>query len=141
MISRIIIILLLLTSCSPQKKITRLMNNHPDLFSSDTTYIINNDTVDIAVPIIYIDTLVKDADTVYIKDNQVELKIIKEKEYIRLKGQCTPDTIRYSLTDTLTVIQREVVTKTEYKNPQLLKILLTIILLFFLYHWLISKKN
>lgn len=109
-------IFLLFASCntqkSAQKKLEKIKMDHPQLFYADTFHIITNDTVPIPVPIILIDTIVKDADTVLITQDQVRLKISKVKEFIRIQGECLPDTIWYPVSDTIKVIKEEVVTKT-----------------------------
>ena len=112
----IILVGIALISCNSQKaaqkKLTKLQKDHPELFYADTFHIITNDTVPIPVPIILIDTIVKDADTVLITQDQVRLKISKVKEFIRIQGECLPDTIWYPVSDTIKVIKEEVVTKT-----------------------------
>jgi len=85
----ILLIVILLFSCSPQKRLNRLLKNHPELLTSkkDTIYIeqVETDTV----------FYYNQKDTVVIKEGKLTMKYFyNEKDStIFLKGKCDADTI------------------------------------------------
>jgi hypothetical protein len=79
-------------SCSPQKRLARLIKKYPELSLNDT--IIYRDTF--YTKNIYADTIISFynyIDTVYIKKEKLEIKILPIKDNtIYVSGNCLPDT-------------------------------------------------
>lgn len=76
-IINLLIIALLLFSCSPQKRLSRLLTHHPELMQTDTMYV--NDTV-IIDPYV-IDTIFDlpvMADTVIVEKEKIKVQVIKQ---------------------------------------------------------------
>lgn len=82
----------LITSCSPQKRIQRILRHHPELLVKDT--LIVRDTV--IVPTIKADTsfiLSNSVDTFYLEKERLKIKIIKDHDTLKVEGACIGDTI------------------------------------------------
>jgi hypothetical protein len=89
---KVLIILLLFASCSPQKRLNRLLDKHPQLTAKDTVMI--NDTI--ITEHISHDTLLNWAtlyDTAYIEKERLRIKIVRHNDSIYIKGECLSDTI------------------------------------------------
>ena len=87
-----ILILLLLLSCSPQKRLHRLVKKHPELTQLDTIKII--DTV--IVPGTNIDTVFHSSllhDTVTITKENLQIKLIEINDTIYLNADVKTDTV------------------------------------------------
>ena len=90
---RYIIIVLLLASCSPTKRFTRLIEKYPYLITSDTVLI--KDTITLYVPEVHTDTVVtlkELIDTVTLTKDRVTVKtwyVPKEKK-VYIQGKCDP---------------------------------------------------
>jgi len=92
LVTSFITILLLLSSCSPQRRLERLVAHHPELRIADTLLI--RDTL--IRPAIVADTsfpLSKMTDTVVISRDRLEIKLVRINDTIRIKGKCKADTI------------------------------------------------
>jgi len=92
--SRVTIILLLsvISSCSPQRRLERLVAHHPELKIADT--LILRDTI--IRPAIIADSsfpLSKMPDTVVISRDRLEIKLVKLHDTIHVTGQCKADTV------------------------------------------------
>jgi len=89
----IIIISILLASCSPTKRFTRLIEKYPYLLTSDTVTI--HDTISIYIPKVETDTVVtiqQLIDTVTIEKERLSVKtwyVPKEKK-VYIEGKCDP---------------------------------------------------
>jgi hypothetical protein len=89
----IIIISILLASCSPIKRFTRLVEKYPYLLTSDTITI--HDTISIYIPKVETDTVVtiqQLIDTVTIEKERLSVKtwyVPKEKK-VYIEGKCDP---------------------------------------------------
>lgn len=89
----VIILLIVLSSCSPSKRFTRLITKYPYLLTTDTVLV--RDTISIYVPEVKTDTVVtlkELIDTVTITKERVEVKawyVPKEKK-VYIKGKCNP---------------------------------------------------
>jgi hypothetical protein len=91
-VTSFIAILLLLSSCSPQHRLQRLVAHHPELKLADTLVI--RDTL--IRPAIIADSsfpLSKMTDTVVISRDRLEIKLVKLHDTIHITGQCKSDTI------------------------------------------------
>jgi len=80
-----------LVGCSPQKRLTRLVERHPELVQKDTVWIADtivtiraeNDTV-------IVNSITRD--TIIIKDRQLTIRYYNTGDSIYIKGEC--DTIK-----------------------------------------------
>jgi len=84
----------LLASCSPQKRFTRLITKHPELIETDT--IVRYDTVRVIVPKVEHDTsfMVKELyDTVYIEKDRLRVKLWRVHDTVEVNARCETDTV------------------------------------------------
>ena len=96
-----------------QRKLQRIEKKHPQLFASDTTYVIKTDTIQITTLQYAHDTIVSDADTVVVENKRFKTEIIRVPyEKVRVKTIIKSDTIEVMRNDTIYTIQKEVITKT-----------------------------
>lgn len=89
----LLITLLILCSCTPQRRFTRLVTKHPELLI--TQYEVIHDTVKITVPKVKVDTvfLIKNLkDTVFLTKEQLKIKLWTVHDSIFVDGQC--DTVK-----------------------------------------------
>jgi len=105
----LIFTLILLASCSPQKRLHRLVKKHPELTQLDTIKI--KDTV--IVPGINIDTVFHSSllyDTVTITKENLQIKLIEINDTIYLNADVKADTV---------IIERKIpVEKIIYVEPE-----------------------
>lgn len=89
----VIILLIVLSSCSPSKRFTRLVTKYPYLLTNDTVLV--RDTISIYVPEVKTDTVVtikELIDTVTLTKDRVTVKtwyVPKEKK-VYVQGKCDP---------------------------------------------------
>lgn len=89
----LLIVLIVLTACSPTKRFTRLVEKYPYLLTQDTITI--HDTITLYVPEVHTDTVVtlkQLTDTITITNERVTVKawyVPKEKK-VYIKGKCDP---------------------------------------------------
>ena len=89
----IIILSILLVSCSPSKRFTRLITKYPYLLTQDTLII--HDTINLYIPEVHTDTVVtlkELIDTVTLTKDRVTVKtwyVPKEKK-VYVQGKCDP---------------------------------------------------
>jgi len=90
-------ILLLLSgvffSCTPQHRLSRLVERHPHLVGSfDTaliirdTFVVPGDTVERIIP-------VRKWDTVVVEKERIRVRVITRPDTIEITGECTSDTV------------------------------------------------
>lgn len=85
--------LLLLVSCSPVKRFTRLIEKYPYLLTQDTMIV--HDTINLYIPEVHTDTVVtikELTDTITITKDRVTVKawyVPKEKK-VYIQGKCDP---------------------------------------------------
>lgn len=107
-------LLFLISSCTPQKRLNRLIDRHPYLTETDTIKI--KDTVRINVPGVRVDSTVSlndvQHDTLVIRNEQLTVKTIYNNDSIYISGEC--DTIR----DTLIREIRMPTEKIIYRRPR-----------------------
>ena len=87
-----ILLLSVLASCSPQRRLDRLVAHHPELRIADTLLI--RDTI-ITLPVVA-DTalsIMRLTDTVTISRDRLEIKLVRINDTILVKGTCKADTI------------------------------------------------
>ena len=90
--AKLILMTILLISCSPQKRLSRLVNHHPELKIIDTLLI--RDTI--PIPMIQADTLLHiDSlfDTVTFKKDRLKFSVLRLHDTLYLQGACEADTI------------------------------------------------
>lgn len=88
----LVILTILVVSCSPQKRLSRLVNHHPELKIVDTLHI--RDTI--PIPMIQADTLLHiDSlfDTVTFKKDRLKVSVLRLHDTLYLQGKCEADTI------------------------------------------------
>jgi len=91
-INLLLLLIFILTSCSPQKRLSRLVNHHPELKITDTLHI--RDTI--PIPMVQADTLLHiDSlfDTVTLKKDRLSVSILRLHDTLYLQGKCEADTI------------------------------------------------
>ncbi len=132
---RILCIILLICSCSPQTRFNKLIDKHPYLLTTDTVVI--HDTVTVVAPKTSIDTIVEFIelhDTVFLEKDQLKVKVYIDREKkVYIKGKC--DTVVLSK-----IVERKIPVKYYEKKPFYIKvlnyavvILLTLLLVYFTY--------
>ena len=87
-----ILFICVLSSCSPQRRLERLVLHHPELRMVDTLLI--RDTI-ITLPVVA-DTalsIMRLTDTVTISRDRLEIKLVRINDTIHIKGKCKADTI------------------------------------------------
>lgn len=118
---------MLLISCSPKARFTRLIEKHPELLTVDSVTI--RDTIRVVVPEVKVDTVVKVndlLDTVFIEKEQLKVKVWMKGDQVFIEGKC--DTVYVDK-----IIERRVPVKYYEKTPawkRLLNNLLPILIIF-----------
>ena len=114
---RYILIALLIASCSPQARFTRLIEKHPELLTVDSVTI--HDTIRVVVPEVHVDTFVKVEallDTVYLEKDQLKVKVWMKGDQVFIEGKC--DTVYVDK-----IIERKIPVKYYDKVPYWKKLL------------------
>ena len=78
--------------CSPQRRLSRLLEHHPELTVTDT--VVFRDTV--VFPAVQYDTLLllsRMTDTVVVEKEQLRVKLFRQYDTLYVEGECEPDTI------------------------------------------------
>ena len=108
----VIILLIVLSSCSPKTRFTRLTTKHPELLTSDTVLV--RDTVRVVVPEVKVDTVVKVndlLDTIYLEKEQLKVKVWMKGDQVFIEGKC--DTVYVDK-----IIERKIPVKYYEKTPE-----------------------
>ena len=130
---RYIIIALLLASCSPTKRFTRLITKYPYLLTQDTVLV--HDTITLYVPEVTTDTVVtiqQLTDTITLTKERVTVRawyVPKEKK-VYIQGKCDPIYVTK-------IVERKIPIKYYEKYPwwkKLLNNLLAIFIIFALFY-------
>ena len=131
--SWLLIPLLIIISCTPQRRFTKLIEKHPYLLTTDTLVI--HDTVKVTVPKIIHDTIVNEhffheitRDTLVLQKERLTVKIFHDtiKKNVFIQGEC----------DTITVekiVERKIPIKYYEKTPLWKKIVNWLIIAAILY--------
>lgn len=132
-----IILLMLLISCSPKARFTRLIEKHPELITTDSITI--HDTVRVVVPEVKVDTVVKVndlLDTIYIEKEQLKVKVWMKGDDVFIEGKC--DTVYIDK-----IIERRIPVRYYEKTPawkrllnNLLPILVIFAIVYFVYRFI-----
>lgn len=126
---RYLLIILLLASCSPIKRFTRLIEKYPYLITTDTVVI--KDTITLYVPEVHTDTVVtikELTDTITITKDRVTVKawyVPKEKK-VYIQGKCDPIYITK-------IVERKVPIKYYEKYPWWKKLLNNLLAIFIIF--------
>lgn len=88
---RYLILILFLASCTPQKRLERLIRNHPELVRVDSVKII--DTV--ITQSVSIDTMqvMNTYDTFIVNRDRLTVQVIRHQDSIYVYGKCAGDTV------------------------------------------------
>ncbi len=98
--SWLLILLLIIISCTPQRRFTKLINKHPYLLTTDTLII--HDTVKVTVPKIIHDTIINEhffheitRDTLVLQKERLTVKIFHDtiKKNVFIQGECDTITV------------------------------------------------
>ena len=84
--------LLLIISCSPEKRLARLMALHPGLKASDTLLVLDT----FLIPFVQADTILHINslfDTVVIEKDRLQVSVLRLHDTLYLQGKCKTDTI------------------------------------------------
>lgn len=131
--SWLLILLLIIISCTPQRRFTRLIDKYPHLLTTDTLVI--HDTVKVTVPKIIHDTIINEhffheitRDTLVLQKERLTVKIFHDtiKKNVFIQGEC----------DTITVekiVERKIPIKYYEKTPLWKKIVNWLIIAAILY--------
>ncbi len=88
----VFLVLVFIISCSPQKRLNRLLRKHPHL--SNTEMVVFRDTI--IRPEVQLDSVFSvNFDTVYLENERISVKLIKTDSLIYLTGISKTDTIFY----------------------------------------------
>ena len=86
----ILVLITLIISCTPQRRLERLLRKHPELTSIDSITI--HDTIRVIVPEVHLDTIVtlqQLYDTVYLEQEQLKVKVWMDRYYkVYIQGKC-----------------------------------------------------
>ena len=132
-VSKFILILLLITSCSPQRRFIRLVEKHPYLLTIDTITI--HDTVIVEIPSVIHDTVFTEhffteitRDTLILQKERLTIKIFHDtiKKSVYVYGEC--DTVIVEK-----IIERKIPIKYYEKTPLWKKILNWLIIAVIIY--------
>jgi hypothetical protein len=122
----IISTLLILCSCTAQRRFERLITKHPELLT--TQYIVVRDTIRVTVPEVHVDTIVdrqRLVDTIYLEKEQLKVKVWLKGEKVYIQGKCDTVTINR-------IITKKVPVKIYEKTPIWKKIVNFIVVLIFI---------
>ncbi len=89
-------LLLIIISCTPQRRFDRLVKKYPYLLTSDTLVVRDTirDTIRITVPEVEVDTIVSVKelyDTIILEKDRIKVRVWRVKDKIYINGRC--DTI------------------------------------------------
>ena len=115
--SYLLLVILFVISCTPQRRITRLIDKYPYLITTDTVTII--DTVTATIPSIVHDTVVNEhffheitKDTLILEKDRLTVKIFHDTvtREVYIKGECDTVTIEK-------IVERKIPVKYYEKTP------------------------
>ena len=126
---RYIIIALLIASCSPTKRFTRLIEKYPYLITTDTVVI--KDTITLYVPEVTTDTVVtiqQLIDTITISKDRVTVKTwyVPKEKLVYIQGKCDPIYVTK-------IVERKVPVKYYEKYPWWKKLLNNLLAIFIIF--------
>lgn len=126
---RYVLIALLITSCSPKDRFTRLIEKYPYLLTTDTVVV--KDTITLYIPEVQTDTVVtlkELIDTITLTKDRVTVKtwyVPKEKK-VYIQGKCDPVYVTK-------VVERKIPVKYYEKYPWWKKLLNNLLAIFIIF--------
>jgi hypothetical protein len=144
----LLILSLIIISCSPQRRFDRLIKKNPWLLTKDTLFIKDTirDTIRINIPEVKVDTVVEYIDlfdTIYIEKEQLKVKVWMDRyNKVYIQGKC--DTV-YIIRPYEKIVERKIPIRYYEKTPwyktllnNVIGIFLSLLLVYFTY--LIIRK-
>lgn len=135
-----LLIIVLLASCTPQKRLARLVKKHPELVRADTITVI--DTFTVVTPRTRIDTFysIKQLiDTVVLQKENLKVVTYLKNDTVYLNAEC--DTIVIEKIRTVNVPTNTIELKKQYFwEDRWFKFLFIVIFVALLIRWLLSKQ-
>lgn len=135
-----LLIILLLASCTPQKRLARLVKKNPQLIRVDTVTV--TDTFIVITPRTQIDTFysIKQLiDTVIVSKDNLTVKTYLKNDTVYLDAEC--DTIVIEKIRTVKVPAKTIEVKKEnFWEDRWFKFLFIVIFVALLIRWLLSKQ-
>ena len=136
----IFILCILAISCNTtkqaQRKLQKIEKDFPELFAADTMSIVKIDTVKVITKQIEHDTILQDADTIHFETERIKMQIVRVPfESVQVKTIVKSDTLKLIQYDTVQVVQKEIVTKTDVQKvvPFWLYAVIVLLILYLLY--------
>lgn len=85
------VFVLLLAACSPERRLTRLLDRNPHLLRSDTLTLVDT----ITVPQVRVDTvaLLKPSDTLVLERERLKVQIVRRVDSVLVEAACEADTV------------------------------------------------
>jgi hypothetical protein len=135
--------LILLASCSPQRRFTHLVEKYPYLLTTDSVTV--HDTIRVVVPEVKVDTVVKVSsllDTIYLQKDQLTVKVWMKGDDVFIEGKC--DTVYIDK-----IIERRIPVRYYQKDSQtfmdkakkfVISFFIIFVLLYTLYRIFIKKR-
>jgi len=135
-------LLLIIISCTPQRRFDRLVKKYPYLLTSDTLIVKDTirDTIRITVPEVEVDTIVSVKelyDTIILEKDRIKVKVWRVKDKVYINGKC--DTI-YIEKPIERIVYRKIPVKYYQKTPwykillnNIIGILLILLILYITY--------
>jgi hypothetical protein len=135
--------LILLASCSPQKRFAHLIEKYPYLLTTDSVTV--HDTIRVVVPEVKVDTVVKVSsllDTIYLQKDQLTVKVWMKGDDVFIEGKC--DTVYIDK-----IIERRIPVRYYEKDSQtfmdkakkfVISFFIIFVLLYILYRIFIKKQ-
>lgn len=138
----IIAMLLLLLSCSPVKRLSRLQKHHPYLFENIKDTVVVLDTIQVNIPGTTVDTLVHRSalkDTVYIEKENLSARVYEVGDTVYIEAK-TDTIVKYVPYEKEVIVDRFVPHKPRDKLSWLIWLLPLILFLTFLWCFYIVIK-
>ena len=136
----IFILCILAMSCNTtkqaQRKLQKIEKDFPELFAADTVSIVKIDTLKVITKQIEHDTILQDADTIHFETERIKMQIVRVPfEKVQVKTIVKSDTLKLIQYDTIKVVHKEIVTKTDVQKvvPLWLYAVIVLLILYLLY--------
>lgn len=139
----LLILSLILISCSAQRRFDRLIKKHPELLTKDTLFLKDTirDTIRLNIPGVKVDTVVEYIDlfdTIYLEKEQLKVKVWMDRErMVYIQGKC--DTV-YIIKPYEKIVERKIPIRYYEKTPwyktllnNIIGISLSLLLVYFTY--------
>jgi hypothetical protein len=134
---RYILIILLLASCSPQQRFTRLVTKYPELLTQDSVVLV--DTVRVVIPEVRVDTVVKVndlLDTIFLEQEQLKVKVWMKGDQVFIEGKCDTVFVDKIIERKVPIRYYEKTAKWKLLLNNLLPILIIFAIVYFVYRFI-----